>query len=109
MHSEAMLLRSELHLPRWESVLEDAAEAPTVLIVDDIDLNRRLLRAILKTAPYRILDAKRPSNALKLLEREKVDLVVVDLVMPEMSGPDFCRLLKGERKTQLIPILMTTS
>jgi putative two-component system response regulator len=38
-----------------------------------------------------------------------VDLVVVDLVMPEMSGPDFCRLLKSDRKTQLIPILMTTS
>jgi len=35
--------------------------------------------------------------------------VVVDLVMPEMSGPDFCRVLKSDRKTQLIPILMTTS
>jgi putative two-component system response regulator len=98
-----------MHLPRWESVLEEAPQAPTVLIVDDIDLNRRLLRAILKTAPYRILDAKRPSVGLTLMEREKVDLVVVDLVMPEMSGPDFCRLLKSDRKTQLIPILMTTS
>jgi putative two-component system response regulator len=98
-----------VHLPRWENLLEDAAQVPTVLIVDDIDLNRRLLKAILKTAPYRILEAKRPSNALNLLEHEKVDLVVVDLVMPEMSGPDFCRLLKGDRKTQLVPILMTTS
>ena len=98
-----------MHLPRWESVLEDAAEASTVLIVDDIDLNRRLLKAMLKTANYRILEAKRPSLAVALLEREKVDLVVVDLVMPEMSGPDFCRLLKTDRKTQLIPILMTTS
>jgi putative two-component system response regulator len=98
-----------MHLPRWESVLEDAAEAPTILIVDDIDLNRRLLKAMLKTASYRILDAKRPSAALALLGREKVDLVVVDLVMPEMSGPDFCRALKSDRKTQFIPILMTTS
>jgi putative two-component system response regulator len=46
---------------------------------------------------------------LQILEHERVDLVVVDLVMPEMSGPDFCRLLKAERKTHLIPILMTTS
>ena len=44
-----------------------------------------------------------------ITEREKVDLVVVDLVMPEMSGPEFCHLLKSERRTQLIPILMTTS
>jgi putative two-component system response regulator len=96
-------------LPRWDNVLDEGTQAPTILIVDDIDLNRRLLKAMIKTAPYRILDAKRPSAALAILEREKVDLVVVDLVMPEMSGPDFCRILKGDRKTRLIPILMTTS
>jgi putative two-component system response regulator len=99
----------ETHHPRWESVLEDAAQAPTILIVDDIDLNRRLLKAILKTANYRIFEAKRPAAALAILEREKVDLVVVDLMMPEMSGPDFCRLLKTDRRTQLIPILMASS
>src|SRR5579862_1578413 len=64
---------------------------------------------MLKTAAYRILEAARPSAALGILEREKVDLVVVDLVMPEMSGPEFCHLLKSERRTQLIPILMMTS
>jgi len=106
---ESIGLRPEMHLPPWESVVEDALPAPTILIVDNIDLNRRLLRAMLKTAPYRILEAKRPSTALATLEREKVDLVVLDLVMPEMSGPDFCRLLKTDRKTRLIPILMTTS
>ena len=103
------VLRPEMHLPRWESILEDAAQAPTILIVDDIELNRRLLKAMLKTAAYRILEAARPSVAIEILDREKVDLVVVDLVMPEMSGPEFCHLLKSQRRTQLIPILMTTS
>jgi putative two-component system response regulator len=107
--NDPIVLRPEMHLPRWESVLEDAAEAPTLLIVDDIELNRRLLKAMLKTAAYRILEAARPSTALSILEREKVDLVVVDLVMPEMSGPEFCHLLKSDKRTQLIPILMTTS
>ena len=106
---DVIVLRPDMHLPRWESVLEDAAQAPTILIVDALDLNRRLLKAMLKTANYRILEAKRPSAALGILEREKVDLVVVDMVMPEMSGNDFCRLLKNDRKTQLLPILMTTS
>lgn len=106
---EIIVLQPDMHVPRWESVLEEAAHAPTILIVDDIDLNRRLLKAMLKAANYRIVEAKRPSTAIAILEREKVDLVVVDLVMPEMSGPDFCRLLKRDRKTQLIPILMTTS
>ncbi len=109
LSKELVILRPEIQQPKWENVLEDAAQAPTILIVDDIDLNRRLLKAMLKTANYRILEAKRPSAALNILERDKVDLVVVDLMMPEMSGPDFCRLLKNERRTQLIPILMVTS
>ena len=106
---DAAALRPEIHPPRWENVLDDPEQAPTILIVDDIDVNRRLLRGMLKAAPYKILDAKRPSKALAILEREKVDLVIVDLVMPETSGLEFCRILKGDRKTQFIPILMTTS
>ncbi len=99
----------EIHLPRWESVLEEVPQAPTILLVDAAEINRRLLKAILKTGTYRILEATRPSSALLILEQEKVDLVIVDLAMPEMNGPDFCRLLKRNQSTQLIPIVMTTS
>jgi putative two-component system response regulator len=106
---DVIVMRPETRLPHWESALAEAAEAPTILILDDLDLNRRLLKAMLKTGPYRILEAKRPAAALSILEQEKVDLVVVDLVMPGMSGPDFCRVLKADRRTQLIPILMTTN
>ena len=95
--------------PNWDSVLEDAAQAPTILIVDDLDLNRRLLKAMLKTAPYHILEAKRPSEAFSIMDREKVDLLIVDQAMPEMSGTDFCALVKNDRRTQLIPVLVTTS
>jgi cyclic di-GMP phosphodiesterase len=64
---------------------------------------------MLKTLAYRILEARRPSEAVILLEREHVDVVIVDLVIPEMSGTDFCHLLKKNRQTQFIPILMVTS
>ena len=97
-----------MHLPRWESVLEDATHAPTILIVDSLELNRRILKAMLKSESYRILEAERPSDAVLLLARESVDLVVLDLVMPEMSGPEFCRKLKADHATQFVPILMTT-
>ncbi|HLJ15787.1 MAG TPA: HD domain-containing phosphohydrolase [Bryobacteraceae bacterium] len=100
---------TRLAMVDWETVLDDPTQTPTVLILDNLDLNRRLLRAMLKAASYRILEAKRPTEALSLLQREKVDLVIVDLVMPEMSGPDFCRRLKANRQTQLVPILMLTS
>jgi putative two-component system response regulator len=92
----------------WESALEDAVDVPTILIVDGLELNRRLLKGILKATNYRILEASRPSEAFAMLENEKIDLVMADLVMPEMSGIEFCGMLKADRRTQLIPILMTT-
>jgi len=101
-------MQAETRLPKWEDALENAAETPTILIIDDLDLNRHLLKAILKTGSYHILEAKRPAAALKILEQEKVDLVVLDMVMPGMSGPDFCRALKSDRRTHLIPILVIT-
>jgi putative two-component system response regulator len=64
---------------------------------------------MLRTASYRFLEARRASEALAILDREKVDLVVLDLMIPEMSGPEFCRRVKTTRRTQLIPILMLTS
>lgn len=92
-----------------EDALEDLVETPTVLVVDDLDINRRLLKAILKTSDCRILEAKRANEALAILETEKIDLVIVDLVMPEVSGPEFCRLIKANHRTKLTPILMITS
>jgi putative two-component system response regulator len=105
---EAIDKRLAVELPAWESAL-DGGETPTILLVDASEVNRRLLKAILKAGRYRILEAPRPSVALILLDAERVDLVLVDLAIPEISGPDFCRLLKNNRATQLIPIVMTTT
>lgn len=100
---------AEMLRPGWRRTIEADAETPTILIVDALDLNRRLLKAMLKTSSYCILEAERPAEARSILDREKVDLVMVDLVMPGISGPDFCRELKAKARTRLIPILMTTS
>jgi len=88
---------------------ETAVLPGTVLIVDGEEINRRLLKAILKAAPYKILESRRASEAMAILQSEKVDLVILDLMLPEMSGPELCRWMKVNRRTQLIPILMMTS
>ena len=88
---------------------ESAALPAVILIVDGEEINRRLLKAILKTAPYKILEARKASEAMSWLQSEKVDLVILDLMLPEVSGPELCRWMKANRATQLVPILMMTS
>jgi putative two-component system response regulator len=87
----------------------DLGACPTILILDQMDVNRRLLRAMLRAESYRVLEAKRAQEALTLLGSEKVDLVILDLMMPGMGGPEFCRIVKADRRTQFVPILMLTS
>jgi putative two-component system response regulator len=87
-----------------------AAEHPSkVLIVDSSASSRRILRAMLKEESCRFLEASRPSEALAILEREPVDLVVIEMMLPEMSGIDLCEKLKADRRLQFIPVLMVTN
>jgi putative two-component system response regulator len=102
--------RSAFSVPAtWEQPLLDPDHPPSILILDQVEVNRRLLRGMLKSEPYEIVEAKRAPEALEILEREKIDLVILDLMMPGMSGPEFCKTLRNGRRTQLIPILMLTS
>ena len=80
-----------------------------ILVVDSEEINRRLLKAIFKTAPYRMLEARKASEAMALLQSEKVDLVILDLMLPEMSGPELCRWIRSNRPTRLVPVLMITN
>lgn len=82
---------------------------PTILVVDNADVNRRLLRAMLKSEPYRIVEACRAAEAVIELERQPVDLIILDLMLPEVNGAEFCRWLKSNKKTQLIPVLIMTN
>ena len=93
------------------SNLEGTGRA-TILLVDGVDINRQLLRGILKAGPYRLLEARDPEHAFDILSRERVDLIIADLIMPEhagLNGLEFCRALKSTRRTRLIPILILTS
>jgi putative two-component system response regulator len=95
-------------IPFFEA--DDNAQIPaTILMVDSEDINRRLLKAIFKTTPYKILEAHRASEATAMLQSEKIDLVILDLMLPEMSGPELCRWMKARRATQFIPVLMITN
>ena len=107
--TDSIMVGLQTPWPNWDSVLDEATQAPVILLVDEVELNRRLIKALLKTSGYEILEAQKPSEALALLAERSIDLVIVDQVQQEMTGPEFCRLVKRERKTQLIPVMITSS
>jgi two-component system chemotaxis response regulator CheY len=81
-----------------------------VLIVDDFATMRRILKNILKKIGFtQILEADDGSNALKLLEKEKVDLVISDWNMPKMTGLEFLKAVRSNTAFKDLPFLMVTA
>lgn len=80
-----------------------------ILIVDDdITLRTALVRYLGKRG-YAVLDAASGVEALALFERDPADLIVSDILMPEMDGFEFCRRLRASRLGQLVPFLFLSS
>lgn len=94
---------------KGDHTLWDSAHTPTLLVIDNEEVNRRLLKAMLKAEPYRIVEARKASEAIQELEQQQVDLIILDIMLPEVNGMDFCRWLKSNRRTQLIPVLVMTN
>ncbi|MBF0428221.1 MAG: response regulator [Magnetococcales bacterium] len=81
---------------------------PKILIVDDTPINLKLLVNAL-SANYEILVATNGENALRLAETEQPDLILLDIMMPEMDGYEVCRRLKAHPTLQAIPVIFVTA
>jgi two-component system cell cycle response regulator len=80
-----------------------------VLVVDDILANVKLLEARLQAEYFEVLTANSGQQALDLLERESVDVVLLDVMMPGMDGFETCRRIKASHATHHIPVVMVTA
>jgi class 3 adenylate cyclase len=81
----------------------------TVLAVDDQPANLRLLDAVLTPRGHRVITAASGQEALALLESEDVDIVLLDIVMPEMDGHEVCRRIRSTPATEFLPVVMITA
>jgi len=81
----------------------------TILIVDDEKLNVALLSAQLKSTSYMTTDAASGEEALKMAEEQQPDLILLDVMMPGMSGFEVASRLKSNNSTKNIPIIMLTA
>jgi len=84
-------------------------QRPCILIVDDNRQNLELLQAYLEELDCETLSATEGLGALKLVKNSKPDLVLLDIMMPQMSGFEVCRRLKGDPSTSDIPVIMVTA
>jgi adenylate cyclase len=90
----------------------DTVPAPSpgfVLIVDDEEQNRSLLHDPLEARGYEIAEAENGKQALEKVAARPPDVILLDVMMPQMDGFEVCRRLKTDSKTAHIPILMVTA
>jgi two-component system cell cycle response regulator len=80
-----------------------------VLVVDDIVANVKLLEARLSAEYFDVLTAQSGPQALARLEAERIDVVLLDVMMPGMDGFEVCRRIKSAPKTMHVPVIMVTA
>src|SRR5581483_7434427 len=80
-----------------------------VLVVDDILANVKLLEARLAAEYFDVLTAHSGEEALEILRTERVDVVLLDVMMPAMDGFEVCRRIKGTSHTMHVPVVMVTA
>jgi two-component system, sensor histidine kinase and response regulator len=80
-----------------------------ILVVDDVQQNIQVVGTMLREAGYSIMPATNGTEALQRVQKKLPDLILLDLMMPEMDGLEVCRRLKADPVTQPIPIIFLTA
>jgi len=94
--------------PREEALLNEKIK-PKILIVDDMKENVELMEAYLAVEPYEVVSASGGKEALQKVKNENPDIILLDVMMPELNGYEVCKILKENPETQFIPVLMLTA
>ncbi len=97
--------RYMIHVP-YES---SSQSGPSILVVDDHDVNLKILIELLEGEGYKVTAVKSGEEAVQLISRKQVDLMIVDLMMPGMSGFDVCRHIRKRYSAIQLPILIVTA
>ncbi len=84
-------------------------EISRILIVDDVEANRFILRDIITAMGYLPVLTENGAQALKIVQRMKPQLIILDIAMPEMDGYEVCRILKADPETKDIPIIFISA
>ena len=81
----------------------------TILYVEDNELNRRIVRDLLRRTSYRLIEAPDGETGIAIARQERPDLILMDVQLPVVSGIEATRTLRGEPATAETPIIAITS
>jgi two-component system alkaline phosphatase synthesis response regulator PhoP len=91
------------------SISEPDVSTASILIVDDNEQNLELMNAYLDELGCTLFSARDGAEAMEMVEREKPDLVLLDVMMPRMSGFEVCQKIKSQPSTRETVIIMVTA
>jgi two-component system cell cycle response regulator len=80
-----------------------------ILVVDDVPANVKLLEARLSAEYFDVLTASNGTEALEICSRAECDIILLDVMMPDIDGFEVCRRLKSNPSTHFIPVVMVTA
>jgi two-component system, chemotaxis family, response regulator PixH len=83
--------------------------ATTILVVDDMKSELQLIKTYLEQAGYSVITAEDGAEGLEKAKKDRPDMIITDLVMPNLTGLELCRLLKKEATTANIPVIACTT
>lgn len=82
---------------------------PRILCVDDESRNLRLLEILLSSKGYDVITAENGKKALEIVNHQPVDIILLDIIMPEMDGFEVCKIIKSSERYRNIPVIMITA
>ncbi|MDM8560591.1 response regulator [Candidatus Parabeggiatoa sp. HSG14] len=101
---------AQIYLERCQNKMQLATSyIPTILIVDDMSANICFLAKFLAGHHFKVLTAKSGKDALRIIQHQNPDLILLDIMMPEMNGFETGQEIKANPKTQDIPIIFMTA
>ena len=81
----------------------------TILVVDDVPSEKQLISSYLMESGHKVVSADSAKTALEEIKKQIPDVIVTDVVMPDMNGFEFCRKVKKDETTKNIPIVICSS
>jgi two-component system cell cycle response regulator DivK len=107
--ARCLVFRNPQNIGSMEAGESSRSTAKRILIVEDNELNMKLLNDVLEAYGYEIIASHSGASALDLARQRLPHLILMDIQLPDMSGLEAARRLKGDEQTRAIPIIAVTA